>query len=233
MWYSNYFLNDLQQELHLWPSSCLSISVSACVSFHLSVYLSVSLGSYPTLCISVCMPGFLSNCLYICLSAWVPIQLSVCLGSYPTVCISVCLPGFLSNCVYFCLSACVSIHMCVLKMYALHIQEAKKKDEMLLKFPEKLQDVQSAARYTIIYVIYLHFVSLYFFLIIAFFQNPYLVFTGPPFCIWSRNFHMKRNSHTTKKAGMLYFSYDSRLWKCLRTLCVWMLWASSCRVGIA
>lgn len=25
-------------------------------------------------------------------------------------------------------------------------QEAKKKDEMLLKFPERLQDVQSAAR---------------------------------------------------------------------------------------
>ena len=47
------------------------------------------------------------------------------------------------------LSAWGPIHLCVLKMYTLPIQEAKKKDEMLLKFPEKLQDVQSAARYTI------------------------------------------------------------------------------------
>jgi len=65
------------------------ISLSACLSVHLSVCVYVFLADWLSICLSVCLSVHLFVCVYVFLADWLSIRLSICL--------SVCLP--LSLCV--------------------------------------------------------------------------------------------------------------------------------------
>lgn len=98
---------------------CLIVSLSACMSVCLFLWLPVFLSVYlyvclsaglslcPYKCLSVCLSAGLSICISVCLPVCLSLRLYICL----TLCLYLCVPVYLSLCMPLCLSVCLLVFL--------------------------------------------------------------------------------------------------------------------------
>ena len=101
------------------------VTITICLSVHLSICPSVHLSICPSVHLSICLSVYLSICLSICLSVY----LSICLSVYLSICLSVylsiCLSVYLSICLSVYLSICLSVYLSICKLQKLQNRAAR------------------------------------------------------------------------------------------------------------